>query len=82
MKIDLNRIYNEDCLVTLSKIEDNSIDLVVTSPPYNKNHWIKQKVRKKGDFIRKIEYSSYDDNLPQEKYIECRKKLLVNVSEF
>jgi site-specific DNA-methyltransferase (adenine-specific) len=32
--IELNKIYNEDCLVTLSKMEDNSIDLIVTSPPY------------------------------------------------
>lgn len=32
--IELNKIYNEDCLVTLSKIDNNSIDCVVTSPPY------------------------------------------------
>jgi len=32
--IELNKIYNEDCLVTLSKMEDNSVDLIVTSPPY------------------------------------------------
>ena len=73
---DINKIYNEDCLLTLSKMKDESVDLIVTSPPYNKNHWIKQKVRKKGDFIRKIEYSSYDDNLPQEEYIEWQKKVI------
>lgn len=27
-------LYNEDCLSGLDKIEDNSIDLVVTDPPY------------------------------------------------
>jgi site-specific DNA-methyltransferase (adenine-specific) len=32
--MELNKIYNEDCLVTLSKMEDNSVDLIVTSPPY------------------------------------------------
>ena len=63
-------------------MKDESVNLIVTSPPYNKNYWIKSKVRKKGDFIRKIEYSSYEDNLPQEEYMECRRKLLVNVSEF
>ena len=26
-----------DCLTELSKIESNSVDLVLTSPPYNKN---------------------------------------------
>ena len=74
--MELNKIYNEDCLVTLSKMEDNSVDLVVTSPPYNKNHWIKNKVRSKDDFIRKIEYSTYDDNLPQEEYVEWQKKVI------
>ena len=31
----VNEIYNMDCLDGLLKIEDNSVDLVVTSPPYN-----------------------------------------------
>ena len=45
-----NRIYNEDCLETLARMEDNSIDLVVTSPPYNKGlYWKDSKIgRKKG----------------------------------
>ena len=30
-----NQIYNESCLDTMSRMEDNSIDLVVTSPPYD-----------------------------------------------
>ena len=33
--IELNKIYNEDCLNTLSRIPDNYVDLTVTSPPYN-----------------------------------------------
>ena len=31
----VNKIYNEDCLVGLKKIPDNSIDLVVIDPPYD-----------------------------------------------
>jgi len=31
----INTIYNEDCLITMSKMPDNFIDLVVTSPPYD-----------------------------------------------
>jgi len=31
----LNNIYNENCLDTMSRMEDNFIDLVVTSPPYD-----------------------------------------------
>lgn len=32
--IELNNIYNIDCLLGLKKLEDNSIDCCVTSPPY------------------------------------------------
>ena len=31
----LNKIFNEDCLQTMSRMPDNSIDLTVTSPPYD-----------------------------------------------
>ena len=31
----LNKIYCEDCLETMSRMEDNFIDLTVTSPPYD-----------------------------------------------
>jgi len=30
----INKIHNEDCLELLKKIPDNSIDLIVTDPPY------------------------------------------------
>ena len=33
--IELNKIYNMDCLEGLRLLEDNSIDLTVTSPPYD-----------------------------------------------
>ena len=31
----VNQIFNEDCLITMSKMPDNFIDLVLTSPPYD-----------------------------------------------
>lgn len=31
----VNEIYNENCLDTMSRMEDNFIDLTVTSPPYD-----------------------------------------------
>lgn len=30
----INKIYNEDCIKGINKIEDNSIDLILTDPPY------------------------------------------------
>jgi DNA modification methylase len=32
--IELNKIYNENCLDLINKINDNSIHLICTSPPY------------------------------------------------
>jgi len=34
--IELDQINNEDCLTTMTGMEDNVIDLTVTSPPYDK----------------------------------------------
>lgn len=35
MSVQLNTIYNEDCLETLKRMPDNFVDLVLTDPPYN-----------------------------------------------
>jgi len=33
--MDVNKIYNEECLVTMGKMPDELIDATVTSPPYD-----------------------------------------------
>ena len=40
-EFELNKIYCMDCLEGLKKLPDNSIDLILTDPPYNitKNNW-------------------------------------------
>ena len=32
--MEINKIYNEDCLEGMKRIADGSVDLVVTDPPY------------------------------------------------
>ena len=32
--MELNKIYNEDCLVGMKKIPSKAIDLIVSDPPY------------------------------------------------
>lgn len=32
--MELNKIYNEDCILGMKNIENKSIDLIVTDPPY------------------------------------------------
>lgn len=34
-QIEINKIYNENCLDTMSRMPDDFIDLTVTSPPYD-----------------------------------------------
>lgn len=32
--MEINKVYNEDCLETMKRMKDNSIDLILTDPPY------------------------------------------------
>lgn len=34
MDIQINNIYNEDCLEGMKRISDNSVDCILTDPPY------------------------------------------------
>jgi len=45
--LELNRVYNEDCLEGMKKIDDKSVDLILTDPPYNikKADWDKWKTK-------------------------------------
>lgn len=33
--MEVNKIYNENCLITMARMPDNYIDLTLTSPPYD-----------------------------------------------
>lgn len=50
----LNRVYNQDCIGFMKKIDPGSVDVIVTSPPYN--------LEKK--------YTKYKDNVKRADYIE------------
>ena len=71
-------IYNEDCLVTLSKMDDNSIDLIVTSPPYNKGYWSSNRNMNNGfgTKSRRIEYDGYEDCMLPEDYDKWQRKVI------
>ena len=64
--MELNKIYNEDCLITMSKIEDNSIDLTITSPPYDDLRTYNNKV--KGITTEFNGYSFDFENIAKELY--------------
>ncbi len=33
--MELEKIYNEDCLITMQNMPDDYVDFVITSPPYD-----------------------------------------------
>lgn len=47
--IDLDIIYNEDCIVGMQEMPDDSVDLIVTDPPYGIKY--KSNVRTKSKKI-------------------------------
>lgn len=50
--MELNRIYNMDVIEGMKDINDNSIDLVVTDPPYLMNYKSNRRtIKKKFDYI-------------------------------
>lgn len=60
MTIEKDTIYCEDCLETMSKMPDDFVDVVITSPPYN---------RKRND-----KYAHYDDRV--EDYSKWLKNVI------
>lgn len=34
-KIEINKIYNEDCINGMKKLKDESVDIIICDPPYN-----------------------------------------------
>jgi modification methylase len=68
--MEINKIYNEDCLVTMGKMPDNFIDLTITSPPYNlgvKHHT--------GNNVFNA-YDEYIDEIPENEYQLLQIKVL------
>lgn len=67
--LELNKIYNEDCITGMKKIDDESIDLLVTDPPYkvtsrgnagNSGGMLRKKSSMQGNIFE------YNDTKPQE----------------
>ena len=77
-KIELNKIYNENCIDTLKRMDDNSIDLVVTSPPYNMNLRIRNGQYCSRQIVKEFstKYDGFDDNLPIDEYYKFHSQVI------
>jgi site-specific DNA-methyltransferase (adenine-specific) len=58
--IETGRIINGDCIKEMNKLPESSVDLIVTSPPYNVG----------------IDYDSHDDRMSMEDYWRFTKEWL------
>ena len=62
-------IIRKDCIEGLKEIETNTIDCIITSPPYNKKGLlgnVKPGNQIWGKF--NIDYNTYGDNMPEQEY--------------
>ena len=61
------KIFNEDCLETMKNMAEKTIDIVLTSPPYNNSR------TSHTDYCMEehiCNYALYDDNKPNEEYCQ------------
>lgn len=74
--LQLNQIYNVDCIDGLKQLDDESIDLIITSPPYNKG--INGKNNKGSKWNKTIDYNGdiNNDSLPEEEYQQWQIDIL------
>lgn len=72
--MEINKIYNENCINTMTHMEDSSVNCIITSPPYNLG----------GDFhtfcngkrVTYGDYNTYKDKLTESDYQEWQVDIL------
>lgn len=77
--LELNKVHQLDCLQGLKMLEDNSIDLIITSPPYNKAGFNGKHKKKLNDIWNKtIDYDGNIDidNMKEEDYEQWQIDIL------
>lgn len=77
-KLELNKIYFGDCLELMKGIPDESVDITVTSPPYNLGSRYANQSPKaiQGKWSRVIQYDDYQDNMPEDEYVDWQRNIL------
>jgi site-specific DNA-methyltransferase (adenine-specific) len=76
--MEVNKIFNENCLETLKRFDDNSIDIVITSPPYNMNLRIRNGSYCSRQIVKEFstKYEGFDDNLPIDEFYELHSNII------
>lgn len=76
--LELNTIHNIDCLEYMRSLPDCCIDLIVTSPPYNKAFYDKRKINTENCTWkqRNIQYDTFSDDLKPNEYEAWQKEVI------
>lgn len=76
--METNVIYNETCLETLARIPDESINIVITSPPYNMNLRIRNGKYCSRQIVKEFstKYDGFDDNLPIDEFYKLHSSII------
>ena len=77
----LNKIICGDVVDTMKKMPDASVDLIITSPPYNLKNSTGNGMKdgrggKWANAALQKGYSHYDDNMPHDLYVKWQRKCL------
>jgi modification methylase len=68
--LEVNKIYNMDCIEGMKMLDDNSIDMIITSPPYNKHK------ANGGNTVSAVVYDEYDDDMNDTEYRDWQIEVL------
>lgn len=68
-----------DCLEVMKQIPDNSVDCIITSPPYNKGYWSSNRNINNGFYTksRHIDYGTFDDKMNPADYDDWQTKVIL-----
>ena len=74
----INKIFNESCLNTLARMSDDSVDLVITSPPYNMNLRIRDGKYCSRQITKEFstKYDVFSDNMPIAEYFDFHLRVI------
>ncbi|EJO7197238.1 site-specific DNA-methyltransferase [Staphylococcus pseudintermedius] len=72
--IELNKIYNEDCIKGMANISNESVDLIVTDPPYLVKYKTGHRKDKNHRFTREI-LNDDNEQLLKDYIKECHRIL-------
>lgn len=73
-----SRTINGNCLRVMPELKSDSVNLILTSPPYNMNLRIRNGKYCSRQITKELttKYSAFDDNLPMDDYFEFNKDVL------